>query len=142
MRARSILTTLAVAAALAAAPAAQAQAQQGAGARPARPQRQTATGEHRPHTHPGNAAAALRMLAAYQARYRAQHGRFAATPDELGFPPHAGVALRIIPNAGRGYAVVATSAAQECAFFHGESAAPRPYASSPNTVRCQARAQR
>jgi hypothetical protein len=128
--------------ALAAAPAA-AHAQQGGDPLPPRPQRAPgASGESRPHTHPGDPAAALRLLTAYQMRFRAEHGRYAARADELGFPEHAGVTLRIVANAGEGYSAVASSATEECAYFQGSAAAPRPYAATAETVQCRRRPQR
>jgi hypothetical protein len=127
--------------ALAAAPVA-AHAQQ-TGALPPRPQRDpAASGESRPHTHPGNAAAALRMLTAYQMRYRVEHGRYATRAEQMGFPAHAGVTLRIVANAGDGYSAVASSATEECAYFQGSAAAPRPYAATAETVQCRRRPRR
>jgi len=128
--------------ALAAAPAA-AHAQQSGDPLPPRPQRAPgASGESRPHTHPGDPAAALRLLTAYQMRFRAEHGRYAARVDELGFPEHAGVTLRIVANAGEGYSAVASSATEECAYFQGVAAAPRPYAATAETIQCRRRPQR
>jgi hypothetical protein len=128
--------------ALAAAPAA-AHAQETGPALPPRPQREPgASGENRPHTHPGNPAAALRLLTAYQMRFRAEHGRYATRPDELGFPEHAGVTVRIVANAGAGYSAVASSATEECAFFQGSAASPRPYAATAETIQCQKRPPR
>jgi hypothetical protein len=139
MRSRSRLAVLGFALALTAAPAA-ARAQQTEPALPPRPQRQPgASGESRPHTHPGNPAAALRLLIAHQMRFRSEHGRYATRAEETGFPEHAGVTLRIVANGGAGYSVVATSATEECAYFQGTVAAPRPYAGTTGTIHCQRR---
>jgi len=139
MHARSTLAVLGTALVFSAAPAA-VHAQQETPARPPRPQPHPgAGGEQRPHAHPGDPAAALRMLTAYQMRHRAEHGRYAARVEELGFPEHAGVTLRIVANAGEGYSAVARSATEECAYFQGSVAAPRPYAATAGAVRCQKR---
>lgn len=141
MRSRSRLA-MGFALALAAAPLA-AHAQQTGAPLPPRPQRDpAASGESRPHTHPDNPAAALRMLTAYQMRFRAEHGRYAARVDEMGFPEHAGVTLRIVANAGEGYSAVASSATEECAYFQGSATAPRPYVATAETVQCRRRARR
>jgi hypothetical protein len=98
-----------------------------------------AHGEHGPHTHPGNAAAALRLAAAYQVRFHAEHGRYASTTAELGFPEHAGVTVRMVAKGGQGYSAVATSRAEECAYYEGSVQVPRRYATAPTTVQCRAR---
>jgi hypothetical protein len=90
------------------------------------------------HGDTGDIRAALRLLAAYQAHYRAGHGRYAATLQELGFPRLQGIELRLTSADGHGYAAVSSSPTEECVFFQGSARSPREYATKPNRVSCRA----
>ena len=74
-----------------------------------------------------------------QASYRGAHGRYTASLRELGIDRVPRVDVRIVAEGARGFSVVAVSADEECAVFHGTARPPRSYARTAARVTCRAR---
>jgi hypothetical protein len=101
---------------------------------------------HSGHAHGGHGhndvddvRAVLRLLAVYQARHRAQHGRYAASLQELEFPEPRQVTLQLSGGGGRGFAAVAGSTTEECAYFEGTAAPPRDFVRRAGELVCRSR---
>lgn len=105
---------------------------------PARERQQGHAHGGRGHNDLDDAGAMLRMLTVYQMRHRAQHGRYAASLQELGLDSSRIVTVRITAN-GAGFAAVSASSTEECAIFSGAIASPRPYVARANEVVCRPR---
>ncbi|HEY0025178.1 MAG TPA: hypothetical protein VGB24_19850 [Longimicrobium sp.] len=97
-----------------------------------------AHGEHG-HDDMDDVRAVLRLLAVYQARHHAQHGRFAASLQELGFPEPRQITLQLSGGGRRGFAAVSGSATEECAYFEGTVAPPREFIRRAGELVCRSR---
>lgn len=81
----------------------------------------------------------VQQVVSAQASYRGSHGRYTASLRELGMERVRGVDVRIVAEGARGFSVVAVSADEECAVFHGTARPPRSYARIAARVTCRAR---
>lgn len=91
------------------------------------------------HNDMADVRAALRLVAVYQARHHAQHGRYAASLQELGLPQPDEITVRITADAGRGFSAVSASSAEECVYWEGHIARPRDFAGPAGQLTCRAR---
>ena len=91
------------------------------------------------HDDMSDVRAVLRLVAVYQARHHAQHGRYAASLQELGLPQPAGIAVRITADGARGFSAASASAAEECVYWEGRIARPRDFAGPAGQLTCRAR---
>jgi hypothetical protein len=94
---------------------------------------------HHAHGDGNDARSMLRLTAVHQVRYRAEHGRYASSLQELGLDSSRTVAVRITANGADGFAAVSASDTQECVIFSGRIASPRSYAPRPDEVACRPR---
>lgn len=83
-----------------------------------------------------DAASVLRVIVAAQAAHFSDHGRFAASAAALGFEPSQAIRMTFFSADGGGYAVVASNATIECAFYHGSAKRPRDYVRAPDAIEC------
>lgn len=83
--------------------------------------------------------AVLRVVTQAQASYRASHGRYTASLDDLRVRPPAAIRVRLQAEGTAGFSAVASSAAGECAVYHGGVWAPRPWARTAGRIACRRR---
>ena len=83
--------------------------------------------------------AVLRQVERAEAEYRTTHGRYTASLRALGIERPAGVDVRILAEGAAGWSAVALGDAEECAVFHGNARAPRPWARTPGRITCRGR---
>jgi hypothetical protein len=88
------------------------------------------------HMVPTDPRSTVRHVLLHQVRYRAMHGRYAASADSLGVQVPEGVSVRIVLEAG-GFSVVASQGEKECGAVVRPATAPRPYVRREAAVDCK-----
>ncbi|MBB4638544.1 hypothetical protein [Longimicrobium terrae] len=83
--------------------------------------------------------AVLRAVTQAQASYRASHGRYTASLDDLRLRPPTTIRVRLQAEGTAGFSAVASSATGECAVYHGGVWAPRPWARTAGRIACRRR---
>lgn len=92
-----------------------------------------------PVDRPGDARTVLRAVEQAQSRFHAAHGRFSGSLRALEYRPPEDVVVHVSARGADGWSAVVVAAAEECAVYHGNAAAPRGYARIVGRIACRAR---